>query len=412
MKRERVINKYVLLYMLLLCLPLLMGQAGSILFDSVVLLLYLGRKSNKYWKDTFFLITPIAIAFFIGLSRHFPVYDIFKDIFYLLTPILTLMLGEIWARKFSSRSLLQLFLKLGIVFSVINILVLLFQYGPQVFIDPRAIRDEVDSYYSVNSIALISFAIAFFAKVYGKTIPHTNLALFVNLIAFYLSGSRSFYLVVMIYSFIILLPLMRRNMKKFVVLTGICISLVIALIAFFPSSSIIELFLNSGEEMAIQEYTSMADVNKNYRGYEAFCALADYAALPTFNQIFGGGCGQLVDLGELSPFEFQYIPILHNGYPYFLIKMGVFGMIIFFLFFVRKFILLLSKFIHTQKKKELKGEYTLIAIASIIAILIMHFSVNAIFNFGYNSPLLFLAATLYYYRTNHWKSHGRISNHC
>ena len=55
--------------------------------------------------------------------------------------------------------------------------------------------------------------------------------------------------------------------------------------------------------------------------------------------MFGGGFGSLVDLGfamQLGPGqEFQFIPVLHNGYMYLLVKTGFLGLTWFVLFIVQ-----------------------------------------------------------------------------
>ena len=99
--------------------------------------------------------------------------------------------------------------------------------------------------------------------------------------------------------------------------------------------------LNSTSEVQVRAYETYADINNNWRGYEAYRASKTFAAFSLPEQIFGGGDGTLVDLGlfmQLSATEvFMFVPILHNGYMYLLVKTGVLGLGLFFLFILQLF---------------------------------------------------------------------------
>ena len=99
--------------------------------------------------------------------------------------------------------------------------------------------------------------------------------------------------------------------------------------------------LNSTSEVQVRAYETYADINNNWRGYEAYRASKTFAAFSLPEQIFGGGDGTLVDLGlfmQLSATEvFKFVPILHNGYMYLLVKTGVLGLGLFFFFILQLF---------------------------------------------------------------------------
>jgi hypothetical protein len=86
------------------------------------------------------------------------------------------------------------------------------------------------------------------------------------------------------------------------------------------------------------------DLNAKYRAFEALAALNTYLAGGGWNLLFGNGFGKMVDLGTLMTLglpgkqtDFQYIPILHNGYLYLLVKTGLVGFLLYASFLVWTF---------------------------------------------------------------------------
>lgn len=81
----------------------------------------------------------------------------------------------------------------------------------------------------------------------------------------------------------------------------------------------------SMEEIAVAEYTDLGSINDNWRGYETAMALKTYSSGSALEWIIGHGFGAEVDLGltqRLGRVAKRYIPILHNGYAYLLVKGG------------------------------------------------------------------------------------------
>lgn len=388
-----------ILWVLLLMLPAVAGHAGSILFDAAVVAIYVWRKPRILLKDCLVLLAPVALAVVIGLARGYAPYAVFKDVFYLITPVVALMTGEIWSKSFRPAGLLSFLIRIGTIFSLVSIVTLLLQHGPAVLVSPRSIRDMADTYASVNAVAVISFSILLYCIIYHIRLKGKYLLAAVNFVALYLSGSRSFYLVVLVYALYICYPLYRRSRVLFISAAAFAALSVGSLLVFAPSENqMVSMILHSTEEMKIQDYTTMADVNSNYRGYEAFCALVEYGSFPPACKVFGGGCGQLVDLGDFSPFEFSEIPILHNGYPYFLVKIGVVGLLVFLLYFIFRYIGLHRHLRRYRRYGRLSRLLIFMSCAGVLSLWIMQASVNALFNFDYIAPLYVVSATLCYLR--------------
>jgi hypothetical protein len=84
------------------------------------------------------------------------------------------------------------------------------------------------------------------------------------------------------------------------------------------------------EELEVKEHGTLAQINKNWRGHESARGIATWESGNPLQRIVGQGFGKSVDIGlfiNLSVKEkSRYIPILHNGYVYLLVKTGVLGL--------------------------------------------------------------------------------------
>lgn len=141
---------------------------------------------------------------------------------------------------------------------------------------------------------------------------------------------------------ILLIGVVLGGARKFLVLAVIAggVAMVLpqtsAILDSGASQSFFEKITRVGDEVQLHPYSSMAEINDNWRGFEGYKAMETYHDLTPFEQVFGGGFGQLVNLGFMmnlgGPTEIQEIPILHNGYLYLLVKTGVVGVALFFFF--------------------------------------------------------------------------------
>lgn len=391
---KRKIKKYSTILLLATILSSL-GHAGSILFYIGVFVIYLPVRNKRVVKDTKYLFIPIIIALYIGLFQMpYTLYEVFKDVFYLLSPIVMLMLGEIFARKMYSQDFLMTIVIVGTVFSVITICGNLVTSGPLILYDPRTAR-ESDTYFGfTNFYSLLAWFVLCYWKIYKKNVEFKNISilLFINFIAIYFSGSRTYWLAVIVVMLCLFYPYLK--VKRYVLI--ILIAMVFAGVSYILVSEgyMSGYIRHSFEEMTISDYDNEADKNNNYRGYEAFMGLSEFMSYSLYNQLFGGGMGATVDMGEDSPVGIQYIPILHNGYIYLLIKIGILGTIFFVFYFLRLI------FRYGKWKVSINDGYDFfwkaISFGSIIAVFIMHFSVTAFFNSQYNTALVFVGFTLTY----------------
>ncbi|MEM6785221.1 MAG: hypothetical protein AAF624_15985 [Bacteroidota bacterium] len=95
---------------------------------------------------------------------------------------------------------------------------------------------------------------------------------------------------------------------------------------------------NSLVEITIQNQTDPEARNENWRGFEMYRAVRQYAEGSPVERLVGTGLGTKVDLGIRIPLGdryFRYIPLLHNGYGMLLVKTGLIGAILYLLVFVQ-----------------------------------------------------------------------------
>lgn len=88
------------------------------------------------------------------------------------------------------------------------------------------------------------------------------------------------------------------------------------------------------DEMLLTDSVDPTEMILNWRGFEAYNAqlMIDQASL--FRKLFGHGLGSTVDLGQevvLDDSPLRFLPILHNGFYYLVIKYGIVGTLVYVL---------------------------------------------------------------------------------
>ena len=83
------------------------------------------------------------------------------------------------------------------------------------------------------------------------------------------------------------------------------------------------------EEMTMQEFVDLKHINEDYRGYESARALHAYEAGPPWRWVIGQGFGAVLDIKLWVPGVGRYLPVLHNGYFYLLLKGGALSVALF-----------------------------------------------------------------------------------
>lgn len=374
-------------------LPLL-GHAGNIMLYVIIVFLYISLKRNIILWKTRILWIPLAISFFIGFFlENYEAYTVFKDVFYLISPIMILALGEIFAERTDFLQLLKSVVVIGTVWSIVYSILNLAINGVNLIVNPREVRESYNLIFTVNSLILVSIATLTYCILYRKikVVSYQKTTLFVNLLAIYFSGSRTLIVAIVIMFLFIAYPKLKKH-KIIVFFSVISIVMIFSAIQF-SDNRLVQSFLKSNSEVTSSEFDNYEDVSKNYRAYEAYVAISQISEAPQYQQFFGKGMGSYVDLGGLpDPLDVEKLPILHNGYPYILLKMGVFGMIVFMGFFIWLFLYFWRRKSMINQQSYSFG--TAMCCGGILGLLIMNSSVTAIFNTAYSSMLIIIGFAL------------------
>ena len=307
-------------------------------------------------------IIPLILLFIIGLtgingheSRH-----ILRDIIYALTPIALFYIGYWMAEHDIKWSQIIKVLVLAAIIVAVNHLL-------KYIINPGLLKSGINNIRAtaVNTninVIVLSLVFGLFqyrlqlGEFFPKFLPRT-IVLALLFLSFLLAFSRTGLLTLMIMAASTLGIIGKANLRSILTLL-ILISGFAAIVTSTPPDDI-ESFrgkiARSAKEIAVSDYTNLADINNNWRGFETYKTLSTYYSGNFVEKIAGQGFGALVDLGfvmNLAGTDFSEIPIMHNGYAYVIFKTGLIGFVCYIVFY---FIILKSSLKNaktTSKEKD------------------------------------------------------------
>lgn len=288
-------------------------------------------------------IWPLLSVFIIGIlgRSDVEVRDFQRDLIYALVPIVLFYLGYMLAKK---DVVFANVLKVLIFFGVILCLLHLIQFGlkPSLLLKSGdEIRGEV--YNPGGGLILLSLILGLFQNrlnvrdLFPKFFPRT-ISLVLLSISLFLSFSRTNLLVVFLI-FISLVGLIdRMRLISFLRISFLLLTLVLVVYNLPDDGdhSFKSKLLKSASEIAISDYEDMSDINDKWRGYETYRAFIAFDSGGLLKKVSGYGFGSLIDLDLtilIGEVEYSKIPILHNGYAYILVKMGLLGVVLYFSFY-------------------------------------------------------------------------------
>lgn len=375
-----------------------------------ILSLYI-RPDRRIIKLSHLLLVPVIIGTMNGLFRNAFYYDVFKDMYYFLNPVLYLLLGSIIARRYDRMDSLRAIALVGSVCSLYLIFYMINNYGYTAFTTPREARESLSvtgfAATEVAAIILLCDKLFFGAELFPNFRAWMGLLL-INLLSLYLSASRTDLLVFVI-SLSIMLYVKFQHRKHYILLYLVFGGLILS--AFFlsnPQSRFVETLLKTPEEITIQPAENVVEINENYRGHEAYMTMRTIRKGNFEERLGGQGFGATVDMGSYTPLDMRHIPIMHNGYPYILLKTGWIGMAVYILFG-----LLLLRLSLKGKDRYLSQDHGTLSfwksfpIISALGLYVTNVSITGIFN--PESVILWIACGLsLQYKLDF---DGRICNH-
>ncbi|MFA6290967.1 MAG: O-antigen ligase family protein [Victivallales bacterium] len=344
-------------------------------------------------KYAVILALPIFIAGSYGLYR-FPVYDVLKDCFYFLNPVLFLILGFRLGRVVGNEKTFVIWCILfGTLLSCVHIVTVIFIDGFDSILDPRVLRDEYDIRNYVLSVAAL-FLLTVYTFIWKQRFlgQFFWVFFFLNLFSLYLSGSRSdilLFLCALLSAF----TLISRYRLLIILFIAMAVLSSWYSIQMLPESNkTVEVLKRSLSELSFTAATDAEERNSYYRGWESYRTWITYRSGTTWEQLAGHGMGAMADLGvkmilggeDAEPR--QFIPFMHNGYMYLLLKTGLIGILLFGIFFYSVF---------RQALRIRKREIIMVA-SFLFAILVTNVLIATIFNFAYVTFWLLVGAFLCY----------------
>lgn len=394
---SRKINRESIKFAILLFLITnrgLLGDFGLLAF--YIICMWFIIKDGLYmpvFNYLLWLLIPIGIGFALGFFNH-GAYDVFKDIYYFLSPVFTVYVGCIIAQRTNINVLKRSFLIVGITIAFIYIVKMFATVGTMALLDPRLARYESSLY--VSCAVLLPIGVLLWEQI--NSLDGINrqykyrLLFLVNFIAIYISGSRTFWFTTIVYILVVTWPYIRTRLLRFSIISILIIGALGVVLTANSDSETTKILLHSMDEMTATDFTSARARNNNYRAYETYRAMQQFEDYSWFNQCLGAGFGEKIDL-IISPLGTRYIPILHNAYPYILIKVGYWGMLCFFIFGFS----IVRMVLFRQKNENLKIKmFCYMAVGGIIVSFIMNGSVWGLFNSEYNILLMLSGICIYY----------------
>lgn len=319
-----------------------------VLFDKNLLLIvnliafFYYLYSRKLQKQVGTIITllsiPIIISGFQGLLIH-PLYDVFKDIYYLLNPIMFFVLGLLIAKKTDINVIYRSIIIVGSIFAIYYTSIGFIDFGFSAFKNMRVVRDKVGGGNVITIITLVLCIFSLYAyklQIFRSSL-FTKILIVINGLSLIFSASRTFLIIFILLTLTLMYPIYRHRIRLLLINLTLIVGIFALYLYFNSESGFANSLLNSGKEISIGDYTDPSDRNSKYRGWESYRAYATYIEGNAVQLIIGLGAGKMINLGSsffLAGEYRHYIPILHNGYMYALVKAGILGVICYLFYFI------------------------------------------------------------------------------
>lgn len=377
----------VILFVSLLGSILTLQTNTVFIIYSFVVLSFLKKKRGYKFFEYLMPLLSMTILGFVFASNNMT-RDVLRDFFYFTTPIFLILFGAIISDYLPLSGFVSIITYFGLIYSsyyIFSFFILNFQVNYSL----SEIRGMIGT---GNILTILSFYFLIFNKAKERYLKISVIRLFgvaINLLAIFLFNSRTYLISFVIFYFFFyrLFPVR----FKFVTLTfAILLFSFLAISNTNSDSSFYLKVLNSFDEISIKSGNELNENNSNYRSFETIAAFDTYLSGNVSNFIVGQGFGKLVDLKmelELNNQIWQFIPLLHNGFMYILVKTGLLGFLFFFIFFIKLF--------PSNESDQIPQEYLYIKIvlkSLIISCLLTNIVICSFFNLEMQFLLICLGA--------------------
>lgn len=338
---------------------------------SVVFGLILRRSIKKYVKlpgERIYLLLVIQCTF-VGMFElaqgSTTAWPFFRDLISISLIPLYWIAAQYFISRFSSRKIDFLY-NFVVSCSVVSALKLI---GSIAAIESGSISgSRVDEWLISISVFLI---ICYYKTIFNNR-PYVGF--FVSLVVileFILGFSRTsiIILLVLLCSRILLYP---KVLAKVVFLVSGAVF--VASLTFRKQfQELVDKFVRSITEVSSNDVWNAEQITWNWRGFEVYCAKQKFLEGALTNKIFGWGFGSEIDAFGYSHLVTNEgsLPYLHNGYYTMLIKGGLLGLLLLFLFYTNLIVRIV------KRSQDLK--YLSLFVVLIIAMLITSYVIGGLF---------------------------------
>lgn len=287
------------------------------------------------------LMGLIVLGVLSGASTN-PMGAVLKDGWYFAVPAIGMLHGLLTATVLREGwRIARLVMVTGGLISIVFLVQWLLAMISGAFIEGiQGLRDVIGGGYGLSALACM-VAMFWYREVMARVAPTQRTSLFILTIASYaaviVSFSRTLILGVLL-ALLVRVAFQRARLVWIAIFVAMVAGLGLFLIQFAGSddgllAGLVEKTARSLVELVPQDPTSETDLNLYWRGFESLMGLQAFLSGSELQRIFGQGFGATVDLGLvmlLGGYEFDRIPILHNGYVYLLVKTGIAGVLLYF----------------------------------------------------------------------------------
>lgn len=338
----------------------------TVVSTTLVSLLLLAEKSNKISKTTFntllLLTLVVFLAFFSGVFHSATFINRIKDLIHLIKPISVILCGYLLIKKVNNTAFVfKTIFFLGFGMAVSHVLKFAFVDFKVGNIEEIRLRAGSGNFIEVISLLCI------FSKTVRAQIKIQKLYLYFIFIVLACSVTLYFSRTMLVAFFLLLLSIrgFTKLSRKALEYGTVAIVLLLCFYAYLFTLDLdvdkttgSQGFLFKIKNAPAEVFSTPDDYDPNnhkqifrhWRGYEASRA---FKQMKNIDFIIGKGLGSQVDLGFKAPIGgvdgLRYIPHLHNGYAYLILKAGFIGV---FLYVIGIFNLVRRIYIYSKTSSE------------------------------------------------------------
>ncbi|SDD39817.1 hypothetical protein SAMN05216464_101624 [Mucilaginibacter pineti] len=327
---------------------------------------------------------PVIFGLVVGYENN--TYLIFKDFYYFSIPLLFITAGIVMACRLTVDQFLKTIVLAGVITSFVVTGISISYMGLGALTDPYSAHYAIGIVGTpVPPLALACLLICrkFNIKLYTRI--WFNALTAINVLGVYMFASRTYLIITLCFLMLLVADKIKRLWIPPVVLSLVIIFTLLPLDALKVNSNsgtFVNKILGSFSEVSIGQYNTEQDINIKYRGYESFMALKGYTEGGMKDWVFGG-LGKLIDLktfvrlGEDT--DFQYIPVLHNGWLYILVKTGAVGVLLYASVFFSLIVINWRRYADASGRPVIRL-FAALTLGCIISLLLTNYIVTAFFN--------------------------------